>query len=216
MAVINTDQRVGVFVDVSNMYYSAKNLYNGAKVDFGEVLTQAVANRKLIRAIAYVIKADIKEEQSFFDALERAGFEVKSKDLQIFAGGAKKGDWDVGISVDCIKLADKLDTIILVSGDGDYEPLVNYLQENKGCYVEAYAFGRTTSSKLVEKVNEFHDMDKDENFLIQPRRRGRSTTESSPTNTKPTGPLEPEPDQQPNQELPPRPTFFSSAIDKKK
>ena len=122
MAVKNLDQRVGVFVDVSNMYYSAKNLYNGAKVDFGQVLLQSVADRKLIRAIAYVIKADIKEEQSFFDALERAGFEVKSKDLQIFAGGAKKGDWDVGITVDAIKLADKLDTIILVSGDGDYEP----------------------------------------------------------------------------------------------
>ncbi len=172
MAVKNLDQRVGVLVDVSNMYYSAKNLHNGAKVDFGAVLKDAVADRKLIRALAYVIKADIKEEQSFFDALERAGYEVKSKDLQIFVGGAKKGDWDVGISVDAIKLADKLDTVILVSGDGDYEPLINYLQENKGCYVEVYAFGRTASAKIIEKADEFHDLDdKPEEYLIQPRRR---------------------------------------------
>jgi uncharacterized LabA/DUF88 family protein len=214
MAVKNPDQRIGVFVDVSNMYYSAKNLYKGAKVDFGKVLQDAVAGRKLIRAIAYVIKADIKEEQSFFDALDRAGFEVKTKDLQIFAGGAKKGDWDVGITVDAIKMADKLDTIILVSGDGDYEALVNYLQENKGCYVEAWAFGRTTSSKLLDKVNEFHDLDENPaDHLIQPRRK-QSKPAKSATDTEPTGPiLHQDHDDQSHHTNPP--TFFSTAVAKK-
>ena len=89
----HTDQRVGVFVDVQNMYYSAKNLYK-AKINFANVLKDAVAGRRLVRAIAYVIKADIKEEKNFHDALEKIGYEVKSKDLQTFAGGAKKGDWD--------------------------------------------------------------------------------------------------------------------------
>ena len=111
------DQRVGVFVDVQNMYYSAKNLYN-AKVNFAQILKAAVGNRSIIRAIAYVIKADVKEEQNFFDALEKIGFEVKAKDLQVFAGGAKKGDWDIGLAMDTIELAPKLDTIIIVSGDG--------------------------------------------------------------------------------------------------
>ena len=216
MAVKNPDQRVGVFVDVSNMYYSAKNLYKGAKVDFGKVLQDAVAGRKLIRAIAYVIKADIKEEQSFFDALDRAGFEVKTKDLQIFAGGAKKGDWDVGITVDAIKMADKLDTIILVSGDGDYEALVNYLQENKGCYVEAWAFGRTTSSKLLDKVNEFHDLDENaESHLIQPRRK-QSKPSKSPTDTEPTGPiLHQQRESSDDATKQSSPTFFSTAVAKK-
>jgi uncharacterized LabA/DUF88 family protein len=218
MAVKNPDQRVGVFVDVSNMYYSAKNLYKGAKVDFGKVLQEAVAGRKLIRAIAYVIKADIKEEQSFFDALDRAGYEVKSKDLQIFAGGAKKGDWDVGITVDAIKMADKLDTIILVSGDGDYEALVNYLQENKGCYVEAWAVGRTTSSKLLDKVNEFHDLDENAaDHLIQPRRKQTQTAKSA-TDTEPTGPLlHPSSATAEHQQHQPgqTPTFFSTAVIKK-
>src|SRR3972149_2438384 len=137
----NTFQRVGVFIDIQNLYYSAKNLYS-AKVNFGKILETAVAGRQLIRAFAYVIRADIPEEQPFFDALTKSGFEVKMKDIQIFPGGVKKGDWDVGVAVDAIKLADRLDAIVLVAGDGDYTPLVTYLQENKGCLVEVVAFGR--------------------------------------------------------------------------
>ncbi len=85
MSIRNPDQRVGIFVDVQNLYYSARNIYN-ARVNFNEVLSEALGNRRLIRAIAYVVKADMPEEQSFFDALEKAGFEVKMKDLQTFAG----------------------------------------------------------------------------------------------------------------------------------
>jgi len=153
------DQRIGVFVDVQNMYYSAKNLY-GKKVNFEEILRSAIAGRKLIRSLAYVIKAQTKEEQAFFDALSKQGFEVTMKDLQVFPGGMKKGDWDVGIAVDTIKLADKLDVVVLVTGDGDFRPLVNYLQENKGCLVEIIAFGETTSNKLVEVSDDFTDLSK--------------------------------------------------------
>src|SRR3990167_4100964 len=110
------NHRVGVFVDVQNMYHSARNLY-GARVNFKELLKEAVAGRKLIRAIAYVIKSQAGEEQSFFEVLDKQGFEVKMKDLQIFFGGAKKADWDIGIAVDAVKLADKLDNAVLVTGD---------------------------------------------------------------------------------------------------
>lgn len=165
----HSEQRVGVFVDVANMYYSAKNLHN-AKVDFGRVLREALADRKLIRALAYVIRADIEPEQDFFNALVKQGYEVREKDLQIFYGGAKKGDWDVGISVDTVKLADKLDVVILVTGDGDFIPLVKYLQDNKGCRVEVVAFGKTTSSKLIEAADDFFDLDSDaRKFLIPVR-----------------------------------------------
>ncbi len=161
------DQRVGVFVDAQNMYHSAKNLYN-AKVNYKEVLKTVVAGRILIRAIIYVIKTESGEEKTFFDALSKLGFEVKEKDLQIFAGGAKKADWDVGLAMDTIKLADKLDAVILVSGDGDYVPLVEYLKINKGCRVEAIAFGETTSAKLIESVDDFTDLSKDKRkFLIK-------------------------------------------------
>ena len=154
------EQRVGVFVDVANMYHSAKNLYT-AKVNFKEVLKTATAGRKLIRAIAYVIRSESEEERSFFGALDNQGFEVKAKDLQVFAGGAKKADWDVGVAIDAIKMADKLDSVILVSGDGDYVPMVTYLRENKGCQVEVIAFGKTTSSKLIEAADDFTDLGQD-------------------------------------------------------
>ncbi len=161
------DQRIGVFVDAQNMYHSARNLYK-ARVNFKEVLAVAVADRILIRAITYVIKTESGEEKSFFEAMEKLGFEVKEKDLQIFAGGAKKADWDVGLAVDAIKLADKLDVIVIVSGDGDYEPLVEYLKINKGCRVEAVAFGKTTSGKLLEAVDDFTDLSENKRkFLIK-------------------------------------------------
>lgn len=163
---IKREQRIGVFVDVQNMYYSGRNLYN-AKVNFTQILREAVNNRSLVRAIAYVIKADIKEEKNFFEALQKIGFEVKSKDLQTFVGGAKKGDWDIGIAMDAIELASKLDTIVLVSGDGDFVALVQHLRRALGCRIEVMAFGKSSSGKLKEEADEFVDMDKDKRrFLI--------------------------------------------------
>ena len=156
---INKEQRVGVFVDVQNLYYSAKNLYK-AKVNFAHVLKEAVAGRRLVRAIAYAIKADIKEEKSFHDALGKIGYEVKTKDLQTFAGGAKKGDWDIGIAMDTIELAPRLDTIIIVSGDGDFVDLVQHLRRAMGCRIEVLAFGPSSSGKLREEADEFVDLDK--------------------------------------------------------
>lgn len=167
------DQRVGVFIDVQNMYYSAKNLY-GAKVNFGAIVSEATAGRKLIRAIAYVISTESKEEQPFFDALYNLGIETREKPLQVFFGGAKKGDWDVGITVDAIRLAPMVDAVVLVSGDGDYVPLIEYLR-NQGKQVEVVAFGETTSSKLIEAADDFMDLSADQaKFLIMDRRFGRS------------------------------------------
>jgi len=170
MTLQHKQQRVGIFVDVQNMYYSAKNMYH-AKVNFREILKEAVGQRSLIRAIAYCIKADIKDEKNFFDKLEQIGFEVKAKDLQIFPGGAKKGDWDIGIAMDMIELAPKLDTLILVSGDGDFCPLVQHLRRALGCRVEIIAFGRTASSKLVEDADSFFDLDKNKKKFLIPLKK---------------------------------------------
>ena len=151
------NHRIGVFVDVSNMYHSAKNLYK-SRVNFRELLKLATASRQLVRAIAYVVKSDTEEEKAFFDALEKAGYELKSKDLQIFPGGMKKGDWDVAIAVDAISLSKQLDVVVLVSGDGDYEPLVEYLKFS-GLIVEVVGFKRSTSSKLIDVANNFTDLE---------------------------------------------------------
>jgi len=163
------NQRVGIFLDVANMYHSAKNLY-GARINFKELIKATTADRQLIRAIAYGVKANSKDEETFFDALDKSGFEVKTKDLQVFADGMKKADWDVGLAVDAISLADRLDSVVIISGDGDYVPLVNYLKINKGCMVEVAAFGKTTSSKLIESVDDFIDLAADQRrFLIRRR-----------------------------------------------
>lgn len=170
MAVIKQkSQRVGVFIDTQNLYHSAKNLY-GSKVNFGAILADAVAGRNLVRAIAYLITTEGGEERSFFDALEKLGIETKTKELQIFFGGAMKADWDVGIAVDAIKLAPKLDAIVLISGDGDYIPLVEYLKATT--QVELVAFGKSCSSKLKEIVDDFIDLGSDpKKYLLISRNR---------------------------------------------
>ncbi len=149
------EQRVGIFIDAQNLYHSAKNLYK-RKVNFGNIVKDAVAGRKLVRAIAYVITSEAGDEKSFFEALTKMGIETKTKDLQVFAGGAKKGDWDVGLAVDAIKMAPRLDAVVIVSGDGDFVPLVEYLQTMT--QVEVISFGKSTSSKLRETCDDFIDL----------------------------------------------------------
>lgn len=164
-------QRIGVFVDVQNMFYSARFMYN-AKANFKAILDAAVKGRTLVRAIAYVIKTEEVTREKFYDALTKIGFEVKGKELQIFAGGAKKGDWDVGIAMDAIELAPRLDTVVLVSGDGDFEPLVQHLKRAMGCRVEVVAFGKSASKMIKDAADEFTDLDKDpRKYLIKHKER---------------------------------------------
>ncbi|MBI4155936.1 MAG: NYN domain-containing protein, partial [Candidatus Zambryskibacteria bacterium] len=151
------NQRVGIFIDTQNLYHCAKNIY-GSKVNFGQVVKDGLAGRLLTRAVAYVITTESGEEKNFFEALGKMGIETKTKNLQIFSGGAKKADWDVGMAVDAIKLAPKLDAIILVTGDGDFVPLVEYLQSG-GCQVEVMSFGKSSSAKLIEVADDFIDLD---------------------------------------------------------
>jgi uncharacterized LabA/DUF88 family protein len=171
MSIRNPDQRVGVFVDVQNLYYSARNIYN-ARVNFNEVLKEAVGGRRLVRAIAYVVQADMPEEHTFFEALDKAGFEVKAKELQTFAGGHQKGDWDVGIAMDIIKTMNKLDVVVLASGDGDFIPLLEYLQMT-GQLTETVAFGKSCSSKVKELTDNFIDLDSNVKKFLMPIKGAR-------------------------------------------
>jgi len=158
MTVIkHKEQRVGVFIDTQNLYHSARNLYK-ARVNFGAVLKDAVAGRKLVRAVAYVITTEAGDEKNFFEALTKLGIETKTKDLQVFHTGTKKGDWDVGLTVDVMKMANRLDAVIIVSGDGDFIPLVEYLKNHTGAQVEVVSFGQSTSGKLREVADDFVDL----------------------------------------------------------
>ncbi len=158
MSVIkHADQRVAVFIDTQNVYHSARNLYK-SYVNFGAILKDAVAGRRLVRAMAYVIASEAGDEKAFFEALTKIGIETKVKDLQIFSDGSKKGDWDVGLTVDAITIAPRLDAVVIISGDGDYVPLVEYLQKHSGIQVEVMSFGKSASMKLKEAADEFFDL----------------------------------------------------------
>ena len=159
------EQRVAIFIDTQNLYHSAKNIYK-SKVNFDAVVTESLGKRRLVRALAYVVTTESGEEQAFFDALEKIGIEIKTKELQIFFGGAKKADWDVGMAIDAVKYARKCDAIILATGDGDFVPLVEHVRA-EGCQVEVIAFGKSSSSRLRECADDFIDMDEDpKTFLI--------------------------------------------------
>lgn len=171
MSIIkHKEQRVGVYIDTQNIYHSGKNLYH-SKVSFGQIVKDALGDRSLIRAVAYVITTEAGDEKAFFEALTKMGIETKTKDLQIFGSGAKKADWDVGLAIDAVKLAPKLDAVILVTGDGDFVPLVEYLQMNQGCQVEVVSFGKSTSAKLIEAADDFIDLDQNpQKYLIGKRK----------------------------------------------
>jgi uncharacterized LabA/DUF88 family protein len=192
MSVIkHKGQRVAVLIDTQNLYHSARNLYS-ARVNFGNVLDTAVGERSLVRAIAYVITTEAGDEANFFEALTKIGIETKTKDLQIFFGGTKKADWDVGIAVDAVRLSGKVDTIVLATGDGDFVPLVDYLKNAAGVQVEVISFGKSSSSRLREVTDDFIDMcDNPNHFILgRPGRQPRKTKKTVKKVTRRKSPIE--------------------------
>jgi uncharacterized LabA/DUF88 family protein len=187
------EQRVGIFIDTQNMYHSARDLF-GARVNFGRLVEEVVADRRLVRAVAYVIRTATGEEKPFFDALKHAGIETREKDLQIFIGGGKKADWDVGLVIDAIRIAPLLDVVIIVSGDGDFVPLVEYLKYH-GLQVEVAAFRGTTATKLVEAADSFTDLSELSNEILigGPSSQPTPSRVSAPRGRKPVSSADREP-----------------------
>ena len=165
MTDIHPDQRVAVLADSQNLYHTAHSDYS-RNIDYEGLLTEAVAGRELTRAIAYVIRADAPNEEDFFDALVDIGFETKIKAIKTFGDGSKKADWDVGMSLDAITLADHVDTVVLCTGDGDFSRLCSHLR-HEGVRVEVMAFGSSTAEELIDATDEFTDLaDNKERFLL--------------------------------------------------
>ncbi|HBD05771.1 TPA: hypothetical protein DCZ32_04930, partial [Candidatus Uhrbacteria bacterium] len=159
--------------DVQNMYYSARNIFQ-KKVNFENIVKDAVGKRKLVRAIAYAVGTKTAEEQPFIDALQSTGIETRQKVLAEYDSGQKKADWDVGIAIDAIKMLDMVDVVVLVSGDGDFIPLVEYIQ-SRGRIMETYSFRETTSSKLLEHVDFYTNLsDNKKRYLISTPSRYQS------------------------------------------
>ncbi|MCU4718876.1 LabA-like NYN domain-containing protein [Halapricum hydrolyticum] len=152
-------QRVAVLADSQNLYHTARSLHE-RNIDYAELLDAAVDGRSLTRAIAYVIKANAPEEESFFDALVDIGFETRIKEIRTFGDGSKKADWDVGMSLDAVSLANHVDAVALCTGDGDFTRLCRHLQ-HEGVRVDVIAFEESTAEDLIAAADGFIDLGSD-------------------------------------------------------
>ena len=165
MPPIHPSQRVAVLADSQNLYHTAHSLYS-RNVDYTALLEEIVRDRELVRAIAYVIRADSPAEEDFFDALREIGFETKIKDIKTYGDGTKKADWDVGISLDAVTLAEHVDTVVLCSGDGDFTRLCSHVRHH-GARVEVFGFGESTAAELLDAADSFVDMsERQDRYLL--------------------------------------------------
>ena len=165
MTAVHPNQRVAVLADAQNLYHTAQSLHS-QNVDYTALLDEAVAGRELVRAIAYVVRADNDDEESFFEALEEIGFETRIKAIKTFGDGSKKADWDVGLSLDAVTLADHVDAVVLCTGDGDFARLCSHLRQ-EGVRPEICAFGESTAKELTAAADSVTDLSEDEDrFLL--------------------------------------------------
>ena len=158
-------ERIGVFIDVQNMYYGARRLKG--KLDFDALLQEAVRERRLIQASAYVVESKEVDQSGFIALLEQRAIEVRRKTLRIRVDGSMKGDWDMELALDILDAAPRLDVVVLVSDDGDFTSLVKRVKA-MGPRVEVIGFPRTTAKSLVEAADEYHPLDR--RFMIYPTR----------------------------------------------
>lgn len=150
------EQRVGIFVDVQNMFYAAKNLY-GSKLNFAKLLGYIARDRAIVRAISYVVQTPEIDQSNFLAMLRSNGYEIRSKELKQRPDGSCKGDWDMGLALDALSISERLDVVAIVSGDGDFVDLVNFLKA-RGVRVEVYSFPYSTAEELRHAATEYIQM----------------------------------------------------------
>lgn len=180
------EPRVGLFVDVQNMFYGARE--KGARLDFEALLAEASTNRRLVRAVAYLVETRDIDQSAFIHLLEVKRYEVRRKPLRIRPDGSMKGNWDLEIALDVLTTADNLDVVVLVTGDGDFLPLVRMLKL-RGLAVEVFGFPRSSAPDLREAADRFVPITRRMLRPLSPERRPRSTaSRPAPANGDPPPP----------------------------
>jgi len=153
-------EKIVVLVDVQNIYYTTKQSY-GCNFDYNKFWAKATSNRKVIKAVAYAIDRDDEKQRQFQNILRAIGFEVKLKPFIQRVDGSAKGDWDVGITLDAIEYARDADVLVLASGDGDFDLLVDKIRKDLNATVEVYGVPQLTSTSLIRSASEYIPIDKD-------------------------------------------------------
>jgi len=153
-------QKVAVFVDVQNIYYTTKQFHN-CNFDYNIFWAKATSNREVVKAIAYAIDKNDEKQKQFQNILKAIGFEIKLKPFIQRSDGSAKGDWDVGITLDVMEYAKEADVVVLASGDGDFDLLVNKIREDYGVSVEVFGVAQLTATSLINAATKFISIEGD-------------------------------------------------------
>ncbi|MDU0355434.1 NYN domain-containing protein [Paraglaciecola aquimarina] len=151
-------QKIAIFVDVQNIYYTTRQAY-GRQFNYRRFWQHLHNQGDIISAKAYAIDKGDQQQQKFQSALKHIGFEVKLKPYIQRSDGSAKGDWDVGIAIDVLEAAEQADTIVLLSGDGDFDLLLKKVAEKFGCKTEVYGVPELTANSLVNACQVFHKIE---------------------------------------------------------
>jgi len=161
-------QKLVVLVDVQNIYYTTKQSYD-CNFDYNKFWAKATSNRQVMKAVAYAIDRDDEKQRQFQNILRAIGFEVKLKPFIQRVDGSAKGDWDVGITLDAIEYAKEADVVVLASGDGDFDLLVEKIRKDLNVVVEVYGVPKFTSTSLINSASKYIPINK--NFLLNSSKR---------------------------------------------
>lgn len=153
-------ENILILVDVQNVYYTTRQAYN-RRFDYNKFWSLASTERNVVKAIAYAIDRGDKKQLEFQNILRAIGFEVKLKPFIQRSDGSAKGDWDVGITIDALEHASMVDTIVLISGDGDFDLLADNLRNKKNKRVEVYGVPQLTANSLISSATEFVPINQD-------------------------------------------------------
>jgi len=153
-------EAISILVDVQNVYYTTKQAY-GRNFDYNKFWAQATKNRKVVKAAAYAIDSGDEKQRQFQNILRAIGFEVKLKPYIQRSDGSAKGDWDVGIALDAMEYAEQSDTIVLVSGDGDFDLLAHRMRTKHNTSVEVYGVEILTAKSLIDAANRYIPIEPD-------------------------------------------------------
>ena len=153
-------KKVVVFVDVQNIYYTTKQVHN-CHFNYNAFWAKATSNREVVKAIAYAIDRGDEKQKQFQNILKGIGFEIKLKPFIQRSDGSAKGDWDVGITIDVMDYAKKSNVVVLASGDGDFDLLINKIRKDFGVSVEVYGVAQLTATSLINAASKFVSIEDD-------------------------------------------------------
>jgi len=153
-------KKIAIFVDVQNIYYTTRQAY-GRQFDYRKLMKRIRTEGEVISATAYAIHRGDEKQLKFQNALKQMGFTVKLKPYIQRSDGSAKGDWDVGIAIDVLEAAKDVDTVVLLSGDGDFDLLLEKINKDYAVSTEVYGVPALTANSLIEATNIYHAIDED-------------------------------------------------------